>query len=75
MYVKYESSTYSGSWVIGKVKVFVHAHTDAEVRQQLTGLSSCELKMTSHVILPSISPCVISMQLGKKIGWLMTLGE
>ena len=31
-HVKYESSTYSSSWVIGKVKVFVHAdaHADAD---------------------------------------------
>ena len=28
-HVKYESSTYSSSWVIGKVKVFVHADMDA----------------------------------------------
>ena len=29
-HVKYESSTYSSSWVIGKVKVFVHADADAD---------------------------------------------
>ena len=33
-YVKYESSAYSSSWVIGKVKVFVHvdANADADAR-------------------------------------------
>ena len=30
-HVKYESSTYSSSWVIGKVKVFVH--TDVHAHQ------------------------------------------
>ena len=28
-HVKYESSTYTSSWVIGKVKVFVLAHVNA----------------------------------------------
>ena len=28
--LKYESSTYSSSWVIGKVKIFVHVDADAD---------------------------------------------
>ena len=61
--MKYESSTYSSSCVIGK---FLRTPSPG-VNNSSPDVSPDELKMTRRVILSSNYPCIITMRLGKKM--------